>query len=442
MWLELFLILLFIILNGFFAASEVAVITARKTRIHELAKHGRPNAIVLETIQKAPDRFLATVQVGVTLLGALASAVGGATAVERLKPVFLSSSLEFVRHAAGPIAIGCVVGAITFLSVIIGELAPKSIALRSPERVALFVAIPVNLLSKMGSFAVRFLAWCTDLILRPFGIPPVGSHAYYSEDEVKQIIQEGREQGIFEETEQKLIHSAIEFADISAREVLVPVTRMVAIEIDTPMDEIMRLITTEHFSRYPVYEKEINNIRGILYQKDVLTHLVHSRAPNIRELLHKAYFVPESIKISHMLKVMQRGRTHLAVVLNEYGGVAGMVTIEDLIEELVGEIKDEYDDESPVQRVRGGALIAEAGITIRDMKDNYNVDLPDSEGYETIGGLLLAELQRIPHGGETVEVPGWKLTIVDMDGKRIAKVRIEAVKAFAETPPEKADRTD
>lgn len=425
MWLEIFLIFLFILLNGFFAGSEIAVISARKTRIKELADQGNARARILEKLQDNPNRFLATVQIGVTLVGALASAVGGAAAVERLKPLIKQIPLAFVDKAAGPISIGIVVLIITYLSLVFGELAPKSIALRDPEKLALGVARPINTFSRVASHLVGFLAASTNLLLKPFGLTHAYNHTPYSEEEVKQIIQAGTEHGIFEETEQKLIHSAFEFADISAKEIIVPATQMVAIELETPMDEILNLITTEHYSRYPVYDKDINNIKGILYQKDLLTQLARNKEPKLVDLLHKAYFVPDSIKISHMLEVMQRGRTHLAIVLNEYGGVAGMVTLEDLIEELVGEIKDEYDDESPVQRARGGAHIVDASISIRDLKEDHNIELPGEGDFETVGGLILSELQKIPHGGETVEVPSYRLTIVDMDGKRVAKVKIE-----------------
>lgn len=427
MWLELFLIIVFILLNGFFAGSELAVISVRKTRIRELADSGNEKAVLLQRLHEDPDRFLATVQIGVTLVGALASAVGGAAAVQRLKPLISRIPLPFAESVAGPLAIGLVVVVITFFSLVIGELAPKSVALRDPEKVSLFVSRPISFFSKIASHLVGFLAAATNLVLKPFGLTSAVNNATYSEEEVKQIIQEGTEQGIFEESEQKLIHSAFEFADISAREVLVPATQMVGIELNTPMEEVLRMITTEHFSRYPVYDKDMNSIKGILYQKDLLTQFARNKEPKLKDLLHKAYFVPDTIKISHLLRVMQRGRTHLAIVLNEYGGVAGMVTLEDLIEELVGEIQDEYDDESPVQRVRGGALIADASISIRDLKEDYHIELPDSGDYETLGGLILAELQRIPHGGETVEIPGYRLTIVDMEGKRVAKIKVEEV---------------
>ena len=433
MWPEIFLIFVFILINGFFAGSEIAVVSARKTRIRELAEQGHPKALLLEQLKKEPDRFLATVQIGVTLVGALASAVGGAAAVQKLKPLLLKIPAPWFEHLAEPVALSIVVLLITFFSLVLGELAPKSLAIRAPEKVALAVSPIIGALSRIASHIVSFLTACTNLILKPFGVPAVGSYHHYSEEEVKQIIQEGTEHGIFEEAEQRLIHSAFEFADISAREVLVPATQMVAIEIGTPVSEILKLVTEEHYSRYPVYEKDVNNIRGILYQKDFLTELAkkREREPNIRELLRKAYFVPDSIKISQVLRVMQRGRTHIAIVMNEYGGVAGLVTIEDLIEELVGEIKDEYDDESPVQRARGGALVADAQISIRDLKEDHNIDLPVSEDYETLGGLILSGLQKIPHGGETIEAANYRLTIVDMDGKRVAKVKIEEIQTPA-----------
>ncbi len=248
-----------------------------------------------------------------------------------------------------------------------------------------------------------------------------------TEEEVKMLIKEGGKHGIFEPAEERILQSVFEFTDMSAKEVMVPDTRMVAIQVDRPIPEIAALIEEEQFSRYPVYGKGLNDMRGILYAKDFLTLLAKGQQIDLRKMIKPPFFIPETMNISLLLREMQRKRVHMALVVDEYGGVSGLVTIEDLVEEIVGEIHDEYDVESPVIQLANGALLIDASISLRDLKEDYQISLPESPEYETLGGFLMTALQKIPQVGDVVESEGKRITIVEMVGQRMAKVRLESI---------------
>jgi len=251
MWLEIILILVFILLNGFFAGSEIAVVTARKTRVSELVKEGNQRALILKKLQSDPDRFLATVQIGVTIVGAMASAIGGATAVKIITPLIRKLPLGIVAGYSEAISIGLVVVVISYLSLVIGELVPKSIALMNPERFALIVARPVYGFSRLFSFFVSILTFSTNIILKPLGGKPFTQRSFVTEEEIKLLIKEGRDRGVFEPEEEELIHGVFEFTDLSVKEVMVPLTKVVAFSLDTPIQEILDTISEEQYSRYP-----------------------------------------------------------------------------------------------------------------------------------------------------------------------------------------------
>ncbi|HEB75322.1 MAG TPA: HlyC/CorC family transporter [Nitrospirae bacterium] len=425
--LEIILILVFILLNGFFAGSEIAVVTARKTRVSELIKEGNQRAFILKKLQSDPDRFLATVQIGVTIVGAMASAIGGAAAVKVIKPLIAQVPLAIVADYSEAVAIGLVVVVISYLSLIIGELVPKSIALMNPERFALVVARPLYGFSRIFSFFVSILTFSTNIILKPLGGKPFTQRSFVTEEEIKLLIKEGRDRGVFEPEEEELIHGVFEFTDLSVKEVMVPLTKVVAFSLDTPIQEILDTISEEQYSRYPVYYKEKSNIKGILYAKDVFKKVSSKESMDVRKLLRAPFFVPESMKISALLRQMQRKGIHIAVVVDEYGAVTGIVTIEDLIEEIVGEIRDEFDEEKPVIKLRDGSYLIDASISIRDLKDDYGIDIPASPDYDTMGGFVITRLQRIPATGETLNADGWNIKIVQIIGKRIARVILKPV---------------
>jgi putative hemolysin len=433
MWFDILLIALFIILNGIFAAAEIAVVTARKSRLQQLIEEGNKGASVLSNFKKHPDRFLATIQIALTLMGTLASAIGGVIAIEVITPAIQEIPFAPIARSSQAIAVGIVTMVITFLLLVFGELIPKSIALVNPERTGLKIAAFIEGFSRAVTPFVKLLTFCTNMLLRPFGRKIFTERAYVTEEEVKMLIREGGEQGVFEATEQELIHSVFEFTDMSAKEVMVPSTKMVAIRLTMPVTTINTLIAEEQFSRYPVVGTDLNDIRGILYAKDFLNALAKSKEIDVRRIIKPPFFIPETMKISKLLREMQRKRVHMAFVIDEYGGVSGLVTLEDLLEEIVGEIRDEYDTESPLMKLGDGSLLIDASLSIRDLKEDYHIEIPESTEYETLGGFLLTTLQRIPKIGEVIEVGLKRFTISEMVGKRIAKVRLEKPEAASET---------
>jgi len=423
---DILLIIFFIIVNGFFAGAEIAVVTARKSRIKQLMDQGSRRAAILNRFKEEPDRFLATIQIGVTLAGVIAAAIGGATAVQVIKPMIGEIPVKLIAASSEAIALGLVTILITFFLLVFGELIPKSIALSDPESVGLKTARLVERFSKIAIVFVKILTFSTNMLLKPFGRKTYTGRAYVSEEEVRMLIREGREQGVFEPAEQALIHSVFEFTDMSAKEVMVPSTRMVTININTPGEDIKNILAEEQFSRYPVKGKDLNDIRGILYVKDFLNALAKG-AVDIRKLIKPPFFIPETMKISFLLKEMQRKRVHMALVIDEYGGVSGLVTMEDLLEEIVGEIRDEYDTESPFIKLDDKTFLIDASISIRDLEEDHGIKIPESTEYETLGGFLLITLQKIPKVGDVVEIKGKKMTISEMVAQRIAKVKLEKI---------------
>lgn len=431
---EIFLIAILILLNGYLAGTEIAVVTARKSHIKQMAESGKKSAKAFLRLKEEPDRFLATIQIGITGVGVLASAVGGVAAIKAIKPVLQSVPIKIISLAAEPISIGIVVVIITYFSVVFGELVPKSIALMHPETIGLWTSRTIDAFSRMTAFFVKILTFSTAIVLKPFGEKPFTERAYITEEEVKMLIKEGRKHGVFEPTEEKILQSVFEFTDMSVKEVMVPDTQMVMIQIDKSVQEIVSLIEEEQFSRFPVFGKEPNDIRGILYAKDFLTTFAKTGQVDIRKIIKPPYFIPETMKISLLLREMQKKRIHMALVVDEYGGISGLVSLEDLIEEIVGEIRDEYDTESPVIQLPNGTMVIDASISLRDLKEDHQISLPESPEYETLGGFLMTALQKIPQPGDVVEIEEKRIKIVEMVGQRIAKVRLEKLPEPTEGP--------
>ena len=439
-WFPVLLIFSLILANGFFAAAEIAVISTRKTRVDTLLEKGLASAAAVARLKNDPDRFLATVQIGVTVFGTLASAIGGAAAIEFLKPALQSLPLPVVARWGESLAIVLVAIPIAYLSLILGELVPKSLALRFSEQIALVVAQPIDLFSRSTSFLVKFLTTSSNVILRLFGGKNAGGAAFISEEEVKSLIREGAAQGIFDETEKELIHSVFEFVDTPVKAVMKPRTEIHAIEINASSAEVLQNFVESGFSRIPVYEGELDRIVGILYNKDILRAVQEKSDFRLRDQLHPPFFVPSSLPISQLLKELQRRRIAIAMVVNEFGEVEGMATLEDLLEEIVGEIRDEYDREErgPVERMADGSMVIQGSALLKDLKSDHGLPFEESPDYMTLAGFVLAKLRRIPRGGEVVEHNGYRLTIVDMEGRRIVKIKLEAV---GKKPPDRQDRS-
>jgi putative hemolysin len=429
-WLEALLILTLIFANGFFAASEIAMIATRKSRIEALLEKGVRSAAVVARLKNDPDRFLATVQIGVTVVSSLASAIGGAAAIDYLKPQ-IAASFPFAARWAEAAALLIVVLPISYLSLVLGELVPKSLALRFSEQIACFVARPIELLARVSSLFVKALTASSNFVLKLFGGNPGDTASFISVDEIKSLIREGAAKGIFNETERELIHSVFEFTDTAVKAVMIPRTEIHAIEVNVSLADVAKSFVESGFSRIPVYEGELDKIIGILYNKDVFKALQAKSDFRIRDHLHPAFFVPSTLPISELLKQLQRRRLAMALVVNEFGEVEGLATLEDLVEEIVGEIRDEYDREErgPVERLPDGAMVIQGSALLKDLKADFDLPFEDSADYHTLAGFLLARLKRIPRGGEWVEEHGYKMTIVDMEGRRIVKIKLERLSA-------------
>lgn len=417
-----------ILFNGFFSSAEIAIISAKRSIIEKLAKDGNLSASVVNRMKDDPDRFLATVQVGVTVVSTLASVIGGVTAVEVIKPIFQSIPFGPIQNSAEFFAVGLVVLVISYGSLVVGELVPKSLALRYAERIACFAARPIDLLSRITGVIIKILTTSTGAILKVLGVNGE-SKVFVSEEEIKYIIREGRATGVFEETEAEILHGVFEFADTTVKEVMVPKRKFTAIDMETTFGEAATFISETGFSRYPVYKDSTDKVVGVLFNKDVFNVIEKGKEADIRDLMRAPYFVPNSVMISRLLREMQRRKVHMAIVVDEHGEVDGLVTIEDILEEIVGEIEDEYDTGKGglVEKLKDGTLVIDASASLRDLEDVGIVIDEESEEYHTMAGFMLAKLQRIPRGGEFVVYKNQRFTVVDVEANRIVKVKIEPV---------------
>ena len=428
MWLELIAIGVLILLNGFFACAELSIVNTRRSRIKQLVEEGNAQARFVQGFQEDSERFLATTQIGITVAGATAAAMGGVVAIDHLKPIVEAIPIVFVHAVAEPIAVGTVVLIISYFALIFGELVPKILAIKNPERLALFAARPLEWFARVAAWGIKPLALSSRSILRALGKAAPDQKVFISEEEINLLMKEGQETGVFDKTEQELIRSVFEFTDTSVKEVMVPRPKMCAIEIDTPTPDLLRYIDENKFSRYPVYRKGLNDLLGILYQKDLLSQVASGKPLRLADLLHPVYYVPEAMKVSLLLKEMQRRRIHMAIAVNEYGSVEGLATLEDLIEEIVGEIQDEYDtEEKPVERLKDGAFLVDASMPVKDLIAEYALPIPISPEYETLSGFITYQIQGLPRGGEVFHHGDYRFTVVDLGDRRVAKVKVERI---------------
>jgi putative hemolysin len=426
---ELFFIFFLILANGFFSGSELAILSARKSTVARLIAAGSSRARMVEKLQNDPHRFLATVQIGVTVVGSLASAVGGTTAVKFLGPILTSSSIPLIHEAAEPIAIGLVVALVSYFTLILGELAPKTVGLQHADRMSLLVAKPINAIATIAGVLVTFLTLSNRVVLSLLGVKPASGQEFITREEVLHAVASGGEAGALNEFEQKVIANMFDFTQTQAREVMVHRSRIVGFDLDLPRPAIIDLVLNNRFSRYPVYRTGIENVIGFIHAKDLLGQaLLHPELP-LDSLVRPAFFVPESKKIAALLREMQQKRLHMALVVDEYGDLGGLVTIEDLLEELVGEIEDEHDEGIPrrVKRLSGGFLV-DAMLPLNDVETLLKIKVDDNLPCDTLAGLVLHLLGRFPEEGEEVAWQDYRLTCVEVTPTTILRVKIEKLR--------------
>jgi putative hemolysin len=423
-WIEILIIILLILANGFFASSEIALISSRKSRIKHLAEKGNKKAQLVAKLQSKPDLFLATIQVGITLVGTLASVVGGARIVDLLQPLIKRIPSAPIQNASESIAIGIVVVVITYLLLVVGELVPKYLALAYPEKIAFKTVGPLNFLSKLAFIFVNILSTSSRSFVSIFLKRIPKESGFITDEELKFIVREGKTKGVFDQTEEELIRSALEFTDTTVRNAMIPRTEIVALDAKVDQAQVVRAVTEYGYSRIPVYKDNLDNIVGIIYAKDILNLLQNQELIILEDIIRKPYFVPDSKKISELLKEFQKKRIHMAIVLDEFGGTAGLITLEDIIEEIVGEIRDEYDrdEEEKIYILSDNLAIVSAGLFLGDFNEKFKTDLP--EEFNTVGGYLTSVLGRIPTLDEEIKLGDLTFVIFEKIGHRLKKIKV------------------
>jgi len=434
LWIELLLIAVAILANGLFAGSEIALVSSRIGRLAEMRQKGVRGAAAAFGLKESPEAFLATIQIAITLVGALASAVGGAAAVARLTPVLEKIPLPGAPTWAGPVALGIVILVVTYFSLVIGELTPKALALRDPERLACAMAPLVARLTRVFAAVVRLLTVSTNFVLRLLGQGQAQGSPFISEEEVKYLVREGTAKGVFEKVEEELVHNIFEFADTTVREIMVPRMNILGLEISTPPGEIFKRAAKIGHSRILVYRESVERTVGVVTIKDLFRLAAEGKPVVLSEIMHPPVFVPESARISTVLRDFQRHRQYFALVVDEYGGVVGLVTIEDVLEEIVGEIREEGEPTpSYVTRLADDSYVVDATAPVRDVREVLGLPIPDSPDYTTIAGFVMHVLQKVPTPGASVSLGGHVWTVVDMDGPRITKVKVQRLADAAQS---------
>jgi magnesium and cobalt exporter, CNNM family len=437
---ELLIIAILIAFNGLFVAAEIALVTVRRSRIRQLSDEGDVRAKRVARMTEEPAGLLATIQLGITFIGFLAAAFAGASVAgslaDGLRDIGLGGSADII-------ALLIVTLAVSLVTIVFGELVPKTLALAHAERYALAFSRPVELLGRLLKPVVWLLTTITTSVTRLLGVRHVSSDDVITSEELLILVERGSEQGTIEAEEEQMIGGVLELGEQRAHEVMVARVDMVTLEVEASLAQIIDVIVGEGHSRIPVYEGNIDNIVGMLYAKDLLPYLVgEDRPPAIRTLLRTPLFVPESMLVDDLLRSLQRRRVHIAIVLDEHGGTAGLVTIEDLLEEIVGEIQDEYDEEEPMivplgeheARIDGRA-------DVDDMLEHFDtaLDGDDQEEFDTVGGLVYHHIGGVPAVGDTVEVDGLKLTVEATDGRRVRTVRVLQTSPEPEPDEDTAD---
>ncbi len=431
---DLAVVVILILVGGFFAASEMALITVKRHRLGQLADDGNSAARTAQRLVQDPSRFLATIQIAITFLGFLSGAVGAVAFSSGLADLIQRLPWTWLQEAADTIAFVVMTLVIATASIIVGELVPKTLALNFPERLALAVARPVGFIQRLLSPIVWAVSRSSALLVRLLGGTEKPQGGYLSVEELKLLVETGSEQGQIEEDEKEMIHGVIELGDKRVHEVMVPRIGIRAVNVDDPLDEVLEMIIAAGHSRLPVFEESLDNIVGILYAKDLLPYLKGNARANgqidIRTLVRSPVYVPESKAVDELLHDMQTAKRHIAIVVDEYGGTAGLVTMEDVVEEIVGEIQDEYDTEEamvePVESDDDLAFRLDGRVSMDDLRDLFDLsddDESDEEAYDTVGGFIVHREGRIPlPGAETPFRDGVMLRVEAAEPRRVARV--------------------
>jgi putative hemolysin len=424
------------ILEGFFVASEIALVSVRRSRIDQLVDEDHAGARRVRRLLDDPGRFLAVAQIGLTFIGFFASAYAAVSLVDGLRRLLQSAGVD--PGASAAIALIVVTVILALFTIVFAELIPKSLALSNPERYALVLSRPIDFLARVLGPVIALLTGITRWVAGLLGVQ-LNPEASITAEELRLIVERGGEQGVLEAEEEQMINAVIELGERRVHEVMVPRVSIAGLAAEASFEEAIDLVVDEGHSRIPVYEESIDEIVGILYAKDLLPYLKPDAGPrpSLRKLLRPPVLVPESMTIDDLLHELQRRKVHIAIVLDEYGGTAGLVTIEDLLEEIVGEIQDEYDVEEPmVVRLSDHEARVDGRADVDELMELFDLDLEleDEEEYDTVGGLVYHRVGGVPSPGDRVQLDGITLTVETTDGRRVGKVLV--TRTPVETPTE------
>ncbi len=427
---EVVIILLLVLANAVFSGAEIAVVALRKNRIEELAEEGKGSARAVLSLREHPERFLATVQVGITVVGASAAAFGGSSLAERLEP-YVARTAWLAKHSEG-VALALVISAVSYLSIVVGELVPKSLALRGAERYALLVSRPLLWLSNVARPLVWLLSSSANVLLKPFGDKTTFTETRYSPGDLQQLVEEAAEAGTVHPEAAEIATRALALPELTVEEVMVPRRDVVAISQDASTEEVRRVLLEQTHSRLPVYDGVIDNVVGYVAVKDVLALAWDAQLVILRDIIRPPYFVPEPKKAVDLLKEMRSRRLPFAIVVDEHGGMSGIVTMEDLLEELVGEIFHEHEtgNTESIRPTGDDSVLVDGSATIRDINRALNIELPDDGDWTTLAGYVLSLSGRMPRIGEKFAVPGGlTLEVADASQRRVRTLRVSGLSA-------------
>lgn len=426
MFLEILIVLLLMFANGIFAMSEMAIVSARRARLQELAEQGDSQALAALELASSPNRFLSTVQVGITLIGILAGAFGGATIAQRLSTYI--ALIPALKQSSEAIAFGAVVLVITYLSLIIGELVPKRLALNSPEKIAATVAKPMQFVAVMVAPIVHLLSTSTELVLRLLRVNISSNEPLITEEEIKVLVRQGAEAGMFEVAEQDMVERVFNLGDRQVGSLMTPRLDIVWLDLRDSVEANRRKLVENHHNRYPVCMETLDNVLGVVNVTDVLRSSLSSQPFDLTTLLREPLFIPESTRALRVLELFKQLGTHIALVVDEYGITQGLVTLNDVMEVIIGDIPfaDQPQEADVIQRDDGSWLV-DGMLPIDELKELLDVEeLPGEErgNYQTMGGFIITQLGHIPKSTDHFEWEGFRFEVMDMDGNRVDKVLV------------------
>lgn len=418
-WNEILVIAILILVNGILAMSEAALVASRKARLQNRINEGDKASLVALKLIERPNVFLSTIQIGITLIGVLAGALGGATLAETLAVSL--AKIPVVSEYSESLALGTVVVVITILSLWLGELVPKRLGLHSPEQIARVVAGPMLLISRIFSPFISLMSWATDLVIRLIGVEP-SLEPPITEEELQVLIDQGTQAGVFEESEHDMVEGVFSLGDSRVYSLMTPRTELVWLDVTDSIEEIRQKIAECPYSRFPVREDSLETILGIVKSRDLLVDSLSGKEIDLRALLKPAYFIPETMFASHALELFKEKNTELLLVVDEFGGLQGLLTINDILEEIVGAM--EFEEPQATQR-QDGSWLLDGMLEVDEFKELFNLNsLPHEDEYETLSGFVMASLGRMPQAADQFEWSGYRFEVMDMDGRRVDKVQV------------------